>query len=341
MSTIAASSRPGLLFCVALGLVAQGSLSVGWSPLLVALVAGLALGRLASAEALRLLTPGIDRAKRWLLPAGVALYALRIDMSWLVGEAGLQVLLVDAVLLTTTFVLAVTAGPRLLGMPVSQAALIGAGSAICGVSAILATAGTLRARGDEVTVAVATVAAFGLLAFFLHPLLWRVNAVFPFIAGGAQGYGAYIGATVHDVAQVVATASVVDAGAVESAVVAKLGRVAMLAPFLVLIARHGQRLGMPLEGAGGALGNWRGAMLLPALCLAAASVGTLLPAAAVQWSDEPAGICMSAAVFGLGFCTRFKTLVSAGRSAALLGALLLAWLLLGGALLHYVAGGAR
>lgn len=324
----------GLMLCVVVAALSQLAMTWGWSPVVMALLAGLALGHVLPDAARETLAPGIDLAKRLVLRTGVVLFALHISFASL-ALGGLQIILVDAFVLASTFGLAMKLGPR-LGLTGSQSALIGAGSSICGVSAILATAAVVRARSEEVTVAVATITLCGLVAFAVHPLLWRLNGDLQIVGGGAAGYGVYIGATVHDVAQVVATAAAVVPSSVDAALLAKLGRVAMLAPFLLLLARW-----LAVGGEQPDAGAWKSAMLLPALCLAAAVVGSTAPRDRLAWADPAAGMCLGTAVAGLGMATRLDALVRAGRPALALGGALLGWLLAGGALIQAVVEGMR
>lgn len=324
----------GVALCVAVALLSQSAMAWGWSPVVLALLTGLALGQVMSDSVRTTLAPGIDLAKRLVLRAGVVLFALHISFGSL-AQGGLQIILVDAFVLASTFGLAMKLGPR-LGLSGSQSALIGAGSSICGVSAILATATVVRARSEEVAVAVATITLCGLVAFAVHPLLWRLNGELQIVGGGAAGYGVYIGATVHDVAQVLATASAVVPSSMDAALLAKLGRVAMLAPFLLLLARW-----LAVGAEQPAVGAWRNAMLLPVLCVVAAVVGSTASHERLAWADPAAGLCLSTAVAGLGMATPLKALISVGRPALLLGGALLAWLLAGGALIQALVGAAR
>ncbi|WP_413765740.1 putative sulfate exporter family transporter, partial [Vibrio vulnificus] len=82
------------------------------------------------------------------------------------------------------------------------AILIGAGSSICGAAAVLATEPVVKARSEDVTVAVSTVVVFGTLAIFLYPAMYEWNRVWQLMA--PDQFGVFIGSTVHEVAQVVA-----------------------------------------------------------------------------------------------------------------------------------------
>lgn len=134
--------------------------------------------------------------------------------------------------------LAVLLGRRWLRLDAQSAILIGAGSAICGAAAVLASAPVVRANPDKGAVAVATVVLFGALAMFGYPLL---HTLLPGLTPNDAAYGVYVGSTVHEVAQVVVAARSVSEAAAAQAVIAKMMRVMMLAPFLLVLSVRGAR----------------------------------------------------------------------------------------------------
>ena len=162
----------------------------------------------------------------------MVLYGLRLTVQD-IGHVGVAGVAIDARVLSSTFALACFIGTRWLGLERKTAMLIGAGSAMCGAGAVMAAEPVVKARAEQVTVAVATVVVFGTLAIFLYPALFELNQHWALIPGGANGFGIYAGSTIHEVAQVVAAARSVGPDAANSAVIAKMVRVMMLAPFLL------------------------------------------------------------------------------------------------------------
>ncbi len=110
------------------------------------------------------------------------------------------------------------------------ALLIAVGSAVCGNTAIVATAPVIGARPRDVAYAVATITLFGTLAVFLYPAIGRALAV------PQPAFGLWAGVAVHDTSQVLATSLVYGPSAVDVATVVKLIRNALMAPLLFLIA---------------------------------------------------------------------------------------------------------
>ncbi len=203
-----------------------------------------------------------------------------------IAALGWQVLALDVFIVASTFTLAVLLGQRWLGLDRRTAALIGAGSAICGAAAVLASAPVVRARAHDVGVAVATVVVFGTLGMALYP--WLGQWLWPDGLETALGYGIYTGATVHEVAQVVVAGSAVSAAAAHTAVITKMLRVLLLAPFLLLLSWW---LGRVPQGAAA-----RQPLAVPWFALGFLAVvglhsSGLLPERVVQWAYSLTRCC--------------------------------------------------
>ena len=223
---------PGLAL---LGVLAAGAWMVSWLlPGVSPLVAGVALGAIVVnvAPIPRQCGPGIDDGSRRLLRFGIVLLGFRLSLGDLAG-LGPRGLVVVAVVVAVTFV-----GTRWLarglGVPDDLGLLVATGYSICGASAIAAMSGVVGADEEETAYAITLVTLCGTLSIFVLPAL-----------GGPLGlhgeaFGSWVGASVHDVGQVVATASHGGIDALAAATVVKLTRVALLAPMVagVAIARR-------------------------------------------------------------------------------------------------------
>ena len=119
---------------------------------------------------------------------------------------------------------------RLVRVDSRLAVLIAVGTAVCGNTAIVATAPVIGARAREVAYAVATITLFGTLAVFLYPAIGRAFAV------EQAAFGLWSGIAVHDTSQVIATSAAFGPEALDVATVVKLIRNALMAPLLLLIA---------------------------------------------------------------------------------------------------------
>lgn len=216
----------------------------GVSPLTLAIVLGMALGNTVAAPYLLRIGEGIAFSKGRLLRLGIVLYGFKITWTQL-AFAGWPALFADVGVVCGTFALALWLGRR-LGMERDTAALVGAGSAICGAAAVLAAQPVLKAKEADVGVAVATVVVFGTLAMFVYPLLAALLLPSVADADACFGWGIYTGASVHEVAQVA-----------DVAVITKMIRVLLLAPFLLALPWLMRRFG------GGAPAAQKGAPALP------------------------------------------------------------------------------
>jgi uncharacterized integral membrane protein (TIGR00698 family) len=121
------------------------------------------------------------------------------------------------------------------------AQLIAAGTSICGASAVIATNTVTQAHDEDVAYAVACVTVFGSIAMFVYPLLPALLHLNP------HGYGLWAGASIHEIAQVVAAAFQDGKQAGDFGTIAKLSRVMMLAPVVIalglLAARRAEQHG--------------------------------------------------------------------------------------------------
>jgi uncharacterized integral membrane protein (TIGR00698 family) len=117
-----------------------------------------------------------------------------------------------------------------LGVGRELVQLIAAGTSICGASAVIAANTVAGAHDEDVAYAVACVTVFGSLSMFLYPLLPALLHL------GPKAFGLWAGASIHEIAQVVAAAFQDGQSAGEFGTIAKLSRVMMLAPVIMVLA---------------------------------------------------------------------------------------------------------
>lgn len=329
---------PGLLL---VGLIAAASLYLaelpwlqahGLSALTVAIVAGIVVGntfypRLAPSSA-----AGVGFSKHWLLRAGIVLYGLRLTFQD-IGHVGVTGVLMDVLVVASTFGLACWLGMRVFKMEREAAMLIGAGSAICGAAAVMAAEPVVRGRAAQVTVAVSTVVVFGTLAMFLYPALYALVQSHGWLAMDARQYGLFTGATVHEVAQVVAAGRAVNEAAADTAVITKMVRVMLLAPFLVALS-----LWLARGGKASADGS-KARIVVPWFAFGFVAVAGfnslhLLPAGLQAGLVQLDTVLLAMAMAALGLTTHVSALRQAGLKPLLLALILFGWLLFGGLAIH-------
>lgn len=309
--------------------------SHGFSALTIAIVLGMLVGNTVYPRMAGISGAGVNFSKQNLLRLGVVLYGLRLTVQD-IGHVGMVGVATDALVLGSTFGLACLIGIKWLRLDPKTAMLIGAGSSICGAAAVMAAEPVVKARAEQVTVAVATVVVFGTVAIFLYPALFELNQQWQWVPGGADGFGIYIGSTLHEVAQVVAAARSVGPHAADTAVIAKMVRVMMLAPFLILLsawlARGDKKTGGHTTGA-------KPKLAVPWFAFAFIGVVLfnslhLLPQGLVAVTTEVDTILLAMAMAALGLATHVSAIRKAGVKPLLLALILFAWLVVGGALIN-------
>jgi uncharacterized integral membrane protein (TIGR00698 family) len=308
---------PGLALALAVGagVVALSRVLPTVSPLLVAIL----LGAVASngVEGRPALAPGLAVASRRVLRVGVVLLGLQLSLHDITGLGGGVLLLVVAVVVGG--VLGTLAIGRLLGVPPVQRLLVACGFSICGAAAVAAVDGVVEADEEDTAAAVAMVVAFGTVMIGLVPAFAAGLGLAPHAAGVLAG------ASIHEVAQVVAAGGVLGGGALAVAVVVKLARVLLLAPVLAAVSLH-RRVAADASAPGqpGTVG--RRPPLVPLF-----AVGFIAAAAVRSTASPPAGVLhlaagaqvvtLAAAMFALGCGVRVRTLRRLGARPLLLGAL--------------------
>lgn len=177
---------------------------------------------------------GIGFSQKGLLRFAIVLlgFQLTIGQVLSIGAGGFGIV---ALTLAATFLFTITLA-RFLGVERRLAELIAAGTSICGASAIVATNAVTSARDEDVAYAVACITLFGTIAMLGYPLLA------PTLGFDQHHFGLWAGASIHEVAQVIGAAFQNGPEAGEIGTVAKLTRVALLAPMVIalgLVVRRG------------------------------------------------------------------------------------------------------
>ncbi len=202
-----------------------------FSPLILAIVIGMAfqnaIGTPAHAKA------GVTFALRKILRFAIILLGLQLTAAQII-EVGATGIAVITLALVATFVFTTWLG-GLLGVEKGLTQLIAAGTSICGASAVIATSTVTNARDEDVAYAVACVTVFGSIAMFVYPLLPGLLHLDP------RAYGLWSGASIHEIAQVIAAAFQDGRQAGEFGTIAKLTRVVMLAPMVIALGLMASR----------------------------------------------------------------------------------------------------
>lgn len=253
-------------------------------------------------------------AARKCLRLGVVFlgFQISIDKFIEVGPKGLLavVLIVAGVFLGLSFF------AKRVGLSDSLSTFIAGGFAICGATAIAAISSTRKSEERDVSYAVALVALCGTLSVFVIPVFAQVFSLSDATAG------AWIGAAVHDVGQVIATASLLGPEALDSAVIVKLTRVVMLIPLILfLTARNneGEKKSLRTATPTFVIGFVVCALLVNALSL---------PDSTITAGKEISKILLSIGLFGMGLGVKWASIKALGSKPLIVG--LVAWVACGG-----------
>jgi uncharacterized integral membrane protein (TIGR00698 family) len=309
---------PGLLF-VAVGTAAALLLHAwfgrqGWLTGVGALTIAVVLGIVATNAGLRhdALRPGTKLATAKLLRSGVVLLGLSLSLP-AVLKLGPAVLAVVVATVAITFTATRWIGAR-LGVSPTQSLLVATGFAVCGASAVAGMQAAVDADEDEVAAAIAGVTVFGGVCMFAIPV------VGPAIGLSDTQSAVWAGASVHEVAQVVAAAGPLGAAALATAVVVKLTRVLLLAPLVAGVSLSRRRA----AGRGTEVTNGRRPPVVPLFvagfvaCVALRSTG-VVPDAVLDVAKWCQDLALTAALFGLGAAVDLPRLVRTGARTAALG----------------------
>ncbi len=285
------------------------------SPLTSSVVIGFLVANLLgwprSAEA------GTRFAAKHLMRTGVALLGMELSFSALAG-LGLRGLLAVVFTVTST-IFGIRLLARLFGLSDELGLLIGVGYGICGASAVAAVQPQTEATEQEASYAIGLVAICGSLSIVVLPVI-----------GAALGlsdhlFGLWSGAAVHDVGQVVATASVRGDVALHAAIIVKLARVAMLAPVVLLVSMRRKRNAGAVAMAEAPKVAPIPAFVVGFLVLAAVNSLGVVPTAISDAVVMASKILIGFGLAALGVGVRWRELRAVGHRPLLLG--LSAWVL--------------
>lgn len=279
---------------------------------IIAIIAAVAVRNLFPVP--RAILAGCKHIVRTVIPGAIVLTGAGMNLVH-AANTGLPVLAIIAVSMTAAAASAIWFG-RLLGLTSKTSALIGAGTAVCGTSAIVAAAPLVQAEDEDLTLSVGAVSLLGFLSMFLLP------AAGSWLDLSQQQFGVWAGASIHAVPQVVAAGFTYGDEAGAMATLVNLARVALLAPFLLCLAFVGGRS----SGTRPAVRAMIPGFVWGFLLLAVLHTLRLLPA--LSWDDfgtrlaisEIANWLLTLAMAAIGLEVNLKLLVRAGGMALAAGA---------------------
>lgn len=302
---------PGLLLCAVAVVISMGTnkLLPGVSALIVAIVLGITLTNVIRLPESTM--PGITFASKKLLRLGIVFLGLQLVLSDIIS-LGAPMLLVIVCIVGGGIFSTLLIG-RLMKMRAAQVLLIACGFSIWGAAAVAGVEGVTDSDEEDVVTAVALVVIFGTLMIPAVPFLGQVLGMSP------ELNGMWAGASIHEIAQVVAAGGIIGGGALAAAVIAKLARILMLAPVVAVLSVRQRRRGnlnpeakrppiVPLFIIG-----FLAMILIRSFCN--------LPQGVIDAGSMIQTALLSAAMFGLGCGVKIRNLMNVGVRPFILAAI--------------------
>jgi uncharacterized integral membrane protein (TIGR00698 family) len=309
------TAAPGLAAVAVVAVIARFAaqwMPWGLSEILLAVWLGLVIASArwmpASSE------PGIRFAQQTVLRLGIILLGARLSLVD-VATIGLGALGLVVICMTAVFAFVLLVG-RVTRLPGRLVLLIGVGTAVCGNSAIIATAPVVKAEEREVSFAVATITLFGTLALFLYPLVGSALQL------SDATFGLWSGVAINDTSQVVAASTAYSPIARDVATVVKLVRNTLMAPLILLIAMWWSSAAVStVEGTRTREGALKAfpIFVLGFLAMALLRTAGVIDAASAQVLHEAAKVCILMALAAVGLGTRIGLLRAVGPKPFVLG----------------------
>ncbi len=315
-----AAALPGLLLCGALASAGFWLAGLPWvrdtlhlSALLLVILLGMAWKSLLPEPPAAL--PGIRMAQRPVLRWAVAGLGFRLSLGelWAIGGPALLVVVVStAVALFGGWWIA-----RRLGLPEKLGLLLGVGSGICGASAVVAADTVVQGERRDAAVSLGIITLLGTVGIVAYPLAARALGMPEFL------YGVWAGASLHEMAHVVAAGFGVSPEAARVATVVKLARISLLAPVVLYLGwslRHRH-----LEAGAAKVAPVPWFLVLFVVFAGVNSLG-VLPAEWIERIRRADLWLLCVGMAGVGLQTGFSDLRAAGARAIVAGVLM--WALL-------------
>lgn len=290
--------------------VLRDTLHVG--PLLLVILLGMAWGSFLRLPEWTL--PGLRVAQRPLLRWAVAGLGLRLSLGE-IARIGAPAL---AVVVVSTFAALLFAWwlAKRLGVGEKLGLLLGVGGAICGASAVVAADSVVQGERRDSALALGVITLLGTIGIVAYPWVGRALGMNDFL------YGVWDGASLHEMAQVVAAGAGYSAGAVEVATVVKLVRICLLAPVVFWLAWRARAQGADPH-AKVSIVPW---FLVAFVAFAALNSLGAIPAAVLDPLRRLDLWLLCVGMAGVGLQTRFSDIAEAGARPILVG--LAQWLFL-------------
>ena len=311
---------------------------LSFSPMIVGILLGMLYANTLRSRLPASWAPGIIFCSKTLLRTAIVFYGFRLTVQHVaaIGPVGV---VIDAIIVASVVGLGLLVG-RALRMDRDLTILTASGSAICGAAAVLGTEPVVRGPAYKTAVAVTTVVLFGTLSMFLYPALYRSGI----LELTPHQMALYTGSSLHEVAHVVGAGNAMnDATIADSAIVVKMIRVVMLAPFLLLLGLALRKSRAPEEAQAATSRRWYQRLGIPwfavgFLLMIGFNSLDLLPRATVEMVNKLDTFALTMAMTALGAESHYSKFRQAGAKPFVMALVLYVWLVgMGYVLARYLA----
>ncbi len=304
---------------------------LGISPLIIGIILGMLYANTLRHNLPKEWTPGIIFCTKNLLRIAIVFYGFRLTFQN-IKSVGISGIVVSTFIVFSTFFLGYLLGTKIFNLDKDTSILTSIGSSICGAAAVLAAEPVVKAEPYKSAIAVSTVVLFGTIAMFLYPFLYKAGYI-PF---DQKAMGVYIGATVHEVAHVVAAGNAISPEVAKYAVIVKMIRVMLLAPFLIILSLLLPKLGKKVVNV--YKNNQTIQITIPWFAIGFIAVAAfnslhLLPLKIISYINALDTFALTMAMTALGMETSMDKFKDVGLKPIYLASTLFLWLILGGYLI--------
>lgn len=295
------------------------------SPLIIGILFGMIYANTLRNHIPKQWQSGINFSMKQILRFGIILYGFRLTFNN-IEQVGLNGVLIAAIIVGSTFIIGYFVGTKFFKLDRDVAILTSAGSSICGAAAVLGTEPVIKAEPYKSAIAVSTVVVFGTIAMILYPFVYKLGL----IPLDQSEMGIYIGATIHEVAHVVGAGNAVGELASQDAIIIKMIRVMMLAPFLLILSVWLFRTSTASKEKGKLSDITIPWFAIFFIVVVGFNSLDLLAKPIVDWINNFDTFLLTMAMTALGMETSLDKFKNVGLKPIYLAGLLFVWLIFGG-----------
>ena len=296
------------------------------SPLIIGILLGMLYANSIKKYFPQSFDKGIAFCTKTVLRTGIVLYGFRLTFQNL-EEVGIAGILTAFLIVSSTFIIGYFVGTKVLKLDREITILTSAGSAICGAAAVIATESVLKSPAYKSAIAVSTVVVFGTVAMFLYPFLFKLGI----LNLSEANMGIYIGATLHEVAHVVGAGQSLGEDVSSNAVIVKMIRVMILAPFLIILSIWLLKTAVNTADNDTAKNKiiipWFAVMFILVVAFNSFDLLSLKTIETINYLD---GFLLTIAMTALGMQTSFDKFKNVGLKPIYLASILFIWLIFAG-----------